>query len=102
MIRNRMWWACGLVILGCLQAWDSGVLRAGGAVQVLVALAIVVPPFALARSTHYGVQAAAVFVSFVLLTAARIVAPMPLNTLHLIAFMAALLIFGSKVLRPAA
>jgi hypothetical protein len=71
-------------------------------VQALVAFAIAVPPLALARTTDYRMQAAAVLVSFVLLTAARIMAPVPLNTLHLIAFMAALLIFGSKVLRPAA
>jgi hypothetical protein len=65
-------------------------------VQALVVGAILTPAVALVRSSHDGVLAAAVAVALVLLTVARMISPVSLNTLHLIAVMAALLVFGTR------
>jgi hypothetical protein len=94
-IRNR-WWAALIVVLGALQAWDSGVLRAPAMIQALVALAIVTPPAVLLLTNAYGVQALSVAASFILLTIARVISPVPLPTLHIIAFIPAILIFLTK------
>jgi len=94
-IRNR-WWAALMVVLGALQAWDSGVLRAPAMIQALVVLAIVTPPVVLLLTKEYGVQALSVAASVILLTIARVIAPNPLPTLHIIAFIPAILIFLTK------
>ena len=97
MTRRNVCFAVLVVVLGGLQAWDSGVLKSSGLSQLLVATAIAVPALALLLSSDYGTQAAAVLVSLMLLTAARLLAPSPLPTLHLIGFFPALLILGSRV-----
>ena len=84
------------VVMGLLQAWDSGVLAAGPAIQLLVAVSILIPVIAWFASSSYGVHAAAVAAAFVLLTIARIAAPVPLPTLHMIAFIPAIVIFFSR------
>ena len=94
-IRNG-WWAALIVVLCALQAWDSGVLRAPRMIQALVALAIVTPPVVLLLTKEYGVQALTVAASFILLTIARVMSPSPLPTLHIIAFIPAILIFLTK------
>lgn len=94
-IRNR-WWAVLIVVLGALQAWDSGVLRVPVVIQALVALAIATPPVVLLLTNEYGVQALSVAACFILLTIARVISPDPLPTLHIIAFIPAILIFLTK------
>ena len=95
-IRNG-WWAVLIVGLCALQAWDSGVLRAPGIIQAIVGLAIVTPPVVLFLTDDYGVQAMTVAASFILLTIARVISPNPLPTLHIIAFIPAMLIFLTKM-----
>ena len=43
MLGNRWLWAAIIVVMGSLQAWDSGTLRAPGLIQAVVALAIAIP-----------------------------------------------------------
>ena len=43
MLKNRWLWAAIIVVMGSLQAWDSGTLRAPGLIQAIVALAIAIP-----------------------------------------------------------
>jgi hypothetical protein len=100
MLRNRWIW-CGItVVMGSLQAWDSGVLRAPAAIQALVALAIAIPAVTVVVSANYGWQALSVLAGFVLLTVARVFATVPLPTLHIIAFIPAVLIFFSHAVQP--
>ena len=85
------------VVLGSLQAWDSGVLGAGTGIQLLVGAAIALPVVALMVTDSYGMHALAVAGTFALLTVARAISPVALPTLHLVAFIPAVLIFFSKV-----
>lgn len=84
--------------MGVLQAWDSGVLSASLGIQALVAAAILLPVAALVATDSYGVQALSVAAAFVVLTIARLVSPVSLPTLHIVAFIPAVVIFFSKVL----
>jgi len=97
MIGKKRWLMVPVVVAGALQAWDSGVLGAGWLIQVLVALAIAAPPLAMILTPHYGAHAAAVAASFVLLTIARVMSPVSLPTLHIIAFIPAVVLFFTKV-----
>jgi hypothetical protein len=85
------------VVMGALQAWDSGVLGAGTVVQLLVGTAIALPVVALLATNSYGMHALAVAGAFVLLTIARVLSPVSLPTLVLVAFIPAVLIFFSQV-----
>ena len=100
MLRNRWIWCAITVVMGALQAWDSGVLRAPAAIQALVALAIAVPAVTVVATAEYGWQALSVVAAFVLLTIARVAAPVSLPTLHIIAFVPAVLIFFSHAVQP--
>lgn len=40
MNRGKIWGALAIVLMGALQAWDSGVLRAPPAIGLLVVLAL--------------------------------------------------------------
>jgi hypothetical protein len=93
LFRNRAWLAGVCVAIGLLQAWDSGVLGAAPWIQVLVAVAVVVPPLSWGTRRPFAAQALAVVAAFVLLTIARFASAVPLPTLHLAAFPPALLVF---------
>lgn len=93
-------WVLAVICVGtgALQAWDSGVLGAPVGIQVLVAVALLVPVLALLGTNSYGIQALAVASAFVLLTMARVLAPHPLPTLHIVAFIPAIVIFFSRAI----
>lgn len=93
MIRHRWLIAAAGIALGLLQGWDSGVLQAPGWIQAVVATSAVVPLLVWAARAAYGLQVSAVALAFVLLTVARLASPTPLPTLHLIAFIPAVLVF---------
>jgi hypothetical protein len=97
MLRNRWIWAAIIVTMGTLQAWDSGTLKAPGVIQALVALAIAIPAITVVTTSSYPRQALAVVFAFALLTVARIASPVALPTLHIIAFVPAVLIFFTHV-----
>jgi hypothetical protein len=96
-MTNKWLWAGICVVLGGLQAWDSGVLRADATIQALVATALLLPVAALLMTERYELRAGAVAAAFVLLTIGRVVSSVPLPTLHIVAFIPAVLIFFSKV-----
>ena len=95
MLRNKWLWAAICVVMGSLQAWDSGALRAPGVIQAIVATAIAIPAVTILMSASYGLQALSVAAAFALLTVARMTSPTPLPTLHIVAFIPAVLIFFS-------
>ena len=102
MTDKKFIWAGIVAVVGALQAWDSGVLRSTPVVQALVALAIVAPVAVLALTREAGTQAVAIAAAFVLLTVARVLAPAPLPTLHLIAFVPAVILIGRRTMRQSA
>jgi hypothetical protein len=102
MKTHRFVWMTIVAVVGALQGWDSGVLRSTSLVQLLVAVAIAAPALAIALTSNRGVQALAIAAAFVLLTVARILAPAPLPTLHLIAFVPAVIVLFSSAIRPTA
>lgn len=102
MQKHRFVWTTIMVAVGLLQGWDSGVLRSTIGVQTLVVLAIAAPAAAVALMKNHAAQAAMVAAAFVLLTVARMAAPTPLPTLHLIAFVPALIILLPLTRRPSA
>ena len=52
MLQNRSMWAALTVIVGGLQAIDSGAFQAGSAAQGLIGLGIALPALALVATTH--------------------------------------------------
>lgn len=93
MDRRNVPWAALIGIVSALQAWDSGVLEAGGAVIVLAGAGIAAPVLALLFTRSYGAQAASLVVMLVLLTWARLISPVSLNGLHIGLVPASLVIF---------
>ena len=76
MFRTRAFWAVLSVVVGLLQVWDSGAFGAGLMVGALALSGI-------------AVVVTALVAGFALLTAARVMAPSSLNTLHLALFVPA-------------
>lgn len=89
-----------IVLLGSLQAWDSGVLAAGPLVQLLALTGIAIPAMAALVSASYLGTVAAVCASAVLEIAARVVSPVPLPELLLVSMFAALLLFVPAAVGP--
>ena len=104
MMFNRWAWAAIGLAIGALQAWDSGVLGATASIQALVGVALLLPAAAFLATESYGIRALAVAAAFALLTVARLTSSIPLPTLHIVAFIPAVLIFFSHLVdsRPEA
>ena len=93
-MKLSRWVVAGLIVLlGGLQAWDSGVLAAGPLVQLLAWTGIAIPAIAAVMSSSYVGTVSAVIASAVLEIAARVVSPVPLPELLLVSMFAALLLF---------
>ncbi len=99
MIRHRYLWAGLAVLLGALQAWDSGALNAGPLAQSLILATIAILGMGIAVIDRYELHTLTIGLAVALLTIARVVSPVTLNTLHLIVFAPAIIIFGSKAMR---
>ena len=93
LVANRMLWAGGALAIGFLQAWDSNAFVAGGFPLALIVAGILLPPAAIAASSDRGLAFAALIAGAVLLTWARMISPVPMNTLHLALFVPALYAF---------
>jgi hypothetical protein len=83
MMQNRMVWVLLTVLVGGLQALDSGTLRAGSGAQALIVLGIAAPAVALALTDRWAVWVTALVVGAGLLVWARVISPVSLNTLHI-------------------
>ena len=66
---------------------------------MLVVAAILAPVVAIAVPSGPRIQFGAIVCSLVLLTVARIVSPVPLNTLHLAAVFPAVVLIGRRALQ---
>ena len=92
-MQNRMLWVLLTVLVGSLQALDSGALRAGAGAQALVVLGVATPALALALIDRWAVWVTALVVGAVLFAWARVVSPVSLNTLHIGLMVPAMYIF---------
>jgi len=93
MMHTRMLWAVLAVVVGGLQAWDSGALRAGSGAQSLIVLGIAAPALALALTEKWHVWVGALVTGAVSLTWARFISPVSLNALHIGLMVPAMYIF---------
>lgn len=87
-----------VLVLGPLQAWDSGLFAESSAVIALGLAGVLVPAVAYLFIEDRAWHAGAVLVSGVLLLIARIMAAQALNELHLITFVAALPVLASRLI----
>jgi hypothetical protein len=92
-MQNRTLWVALSVLIGGLQAWDSGALQAGAQAQVLIGLGLAAPALALALTDRWHVWLAALIAGAVLLTLARTVSPVSLNAVHIALMVPAMYIF---------
>jgi hypothetical protein len=93
MLHNRLVWALLSVLVGGLQAWDSGVFQAGSTVQALAIAGVLLPALALWFAERWDIWLFALIAGAVLLTAARLVSPVSLNTLHIGLMVPAMYVF---------
>ena len=85
-----------MIVLGNLQAWDSGVHDAGLLIVLLVSIAIALPAVALLLPVSQQYLVGTLVVSLILIFLARVVSPIPLPELFIALAPAALgLIFAS-------
>ena len=83
MVHNRLLWSVLSIVVGALQAWDSGILQAGSTAGVLVAIGIVIPGIALAVTPSWTAWIGALVAGAVLLVAGRMASPVSLNAVHI-------------------
>jgi hypothetical protein len=100
--ESRTLVAVGSLLVGLLQAWDSGALQAGAAAQLLIVVGTGLPVVAIVAPVGQGVRIGSLIVAALILVWARMVAPMPLNALHLALFAPALYILVVSGLQNAA
>jgi len=99
-LRYRAVIGAAALAVGLLQAWDSNALQAGAVAQVLVAVGVALPAAAIVLSTEPGPRLLALIAGALLLTWARVIAPVPMNALHLAIFAPALFVLASRALGP--
>jgi len=92
MLQNRMLWAVLTVLIGGLQALDSGALQAGSTAQALIVLGIATPALALVLTGRWEVWLTALIAGAGLLVWARVVSLVSLNALHIGAMVPAMYI----------
>jgi hypothetical protein len=82
-MQNRTLWVAGSLVMGFLQAWDSGGLQAPPFAQVLIAAGVIAPAAAIGLSANFYARVSALIAAAALLAWARIVTPVSLNALHI-------------------
>jgi hypothetical protein len=82
-MQNRALWVAMSLLLGFLQAWDSGALLVQPFAQALIAAGVLAPAAALGLTEHFYARLAALIAGVVLLAWARMIAPISLNALHI-------------------
>jgi hypothetical protein len=96
MSRDRWIPAAVFAVVGTAQALDSGVRLAPAAVIALVAVAVLVPLAAFLLTARRAIHGAAAVVCGILTLAARLLSPVPLPELTLVAWIAGVLVlFGA-------
>jgi hypothetical protein len=92
---RRLILALVIVVVGCLQAWDSGLLEASAVVWILVLPGILVPGAAALVEESRGAIFVAVPVSAILLLGAVLISPTPLPALLMITLAGGALLVGN-------
>ena len=82
-MNNRTLWVTGSLVMGFLQAWDSGGLQAPPFAQALIAAGVIAPAAAIGLSANFYARVSALIAAMVLLAWARILTPVSLNALHI-------------------
>lgn len=93
MVQSRLLWALLTVLVGGLQALDSGALQAGGGAQALIVLGIATPALALVLTEKREAWVASLVAGAGLLVWARVVSLVSLNALHIGAMVPAMYVF---------
>ena len=75
--------AIGSLLVGLLQAWDSGALLAGASAQILIVVGILLPVAAIVAPVGQGGRIGSLVCAALILASARMIAPVSLNALHL-------------------
>jgi hypothetical protein len=99
-MQKRGFWVAASLAVGLLQAWDSGAFASGPVVLLLTIAGLTIPTAAIAMRSPDIVRIAGLAVGALLLVGARMVAPGPLNALHLALFPAALYILFLRGVLP--
>jgi hypothetical protein len=92
MMQNRTFWVVASLLVGALQAWDSGALEAGAAAQALIGAGLLLPVVSIVATADQRVRVLALIAGAALLAWARMIAVVSLNTLHLALFVPTLYI----------
>jgi hypothetical protein len=92
-MQSKKLWVVGSLLVGFLQAWDSGALQAGALAQALIVAGVLAPALAIAASDRFAVRLGALVAAVILLAWARVVSPVNLNALHIGLFVPAMFIF---------
>jgi hypothetical protein len=101
MLRNRGLWATVAVLIGTLQAWDSGLFAVSLDLLVLALCAIAASAAVIALPIGQGWRLATLIAAAIGLTVVRLAAPVPLNTLHLALFVPAIyILFVHRWMQP--
>jgi hypothetical protein len=93
---NRGYWVVASLGIGILQSWDSGAFSSGALVIALTMVGILLPTISIAMDIDHGFRIGALIAGCILLVAARMLAPVSLNTLHLALFPATVYIIFVK------
>ena len=91
-MQNRALWVTGSLLVGFLQAWDSGALQAQPFAQALIAAGILAPAAAIGLTQHFYARITALIAAALLLAWARMITPISLNALHIGLFVPAMYI----------
>jgi hypothetical protein len=86
------WFAIVALVIGLLQAWDSNAFEADAFTQLLVIVAVLIPPVAMAATRDMRVRGAALLAAAVLLSVTRRFADVHLPGLVLAAFFPAAMV----------
>lgn len=97
MNRNRAWLVALYVVVSVLQAWDSEVAGAPGAVAVLVGAAILAPATAYVAFRDPRLHFGAVALSAVLVLVARFASPVRHGELFFIPWLAFMLLWFERM-----
>ncbi len=92
-MSNRLMWSGLSLAVGLLQAWDSGILRAGSTAGLLVASGMLLPAAAIAVTTNWSAWVTALVAGALLLAAGRMASPVSLNAVHLGLMVPAMYVF---------
>jgi hypothetical protein len=90
LLTNQMLWASLSLIVGLLQAWDAGALGSTASVRAMTLTGVILPALAILLTRVQAARIVALLAGVALLTWARIVSPVSLNTLHIALLPAAL------------